>query len=152
MAAFPGKQEWESKGIEAEKGEKIQRDELLRWPKLHNTMNEMPRFARCLQRSHMERLHLRAVHCREGRVQILSPVVLPTYLLSVLKSTLWGINFLCVQVVLCRPSRQPLGQQEPLACNRTVSTCQLGLCVGTISVRRQWQWLGLNHCRDILNS
>lgn len=66
------------------------------------------------------------------------------YLLSVVKSTLWGINFLCVQVVLCSLSRQLLGQPEPLSCSAAASPHQLGLYIGTFCVR--WQWLGLNHC------
>lgn len=76
--------------------------------------------------------------------------VLPIYCLSVVKFTLQGINFLYVQVVVCSPSRQPLGQSEPLACRVAVTSCHLGLNVGAFSI--QWQWLRLKHCGYISDS
>lgn len=90
------------KGNWGRKGRReIQKDELLIRSQLHDTINQMLRFAGCLQRSHIETLHLRAVPWREGRVGNKSPDVLSICFFSVVKSTLQGINFLCVQVVLC---------------------------------------------------
>lgn len=75
-----------------------------------------------LQRSHMETPHITAVPCRRGRVRNVSPATLLVYFLSVMKFTLQGINFLFVQVVVCSPSRQLLGQPEPLSGSAAIST------------------------------
>ena len=50
------------KGNWGRKGRReIQKDELLIRSQLHDTINQMLRFAGCIQRSHTETLHLRAV-------------------------------------------------------------------------------------------
>lgn len=64
-------------------------------------------------------------------------LLLSFYYLSVVKFALQGMNFLYVQVVLCSPTRQPLGQSEPLVCRIAVIHSHLGLNVEAFSI--QWQ-------------